>query len=222
MQSFHRYKKAVINKIFGPQYARQSYSQYGEDMTLRAIFTRFPNEYQGYYIDVGAHHPKRFSNTYFFYQLGWRGICIDPRPDIKETFLRYRPRDIFINAGVSDSDGNMEYYVYEEPALNTFSSELSAKYAETGTEYIRKVDIAVYRLSTILDQYLPLGSVVNFLSIDTEGFEYQVVSSNNWEKYRPQVIMFEVNGVNELSDIDVLDIHAFLLVHKISSYCLDT
>jgi FkbM family methyltransferase len=205
------YQKAITNRILGTQYARKSYSQYGEDMILRAIFTRFPGTYRGCYIDVGAHHPKRFSNTYFFYQLGWQGLCVDPRPDIKEIFLRRRPRDIFINAGISDHDGHMTYYMYEEAALNTFSRELSVKYTEKGVNCIREVDIAVYKLSTVLDRYLSLESVVNFLSIDTEGFEYQVVTSNNFAKYRPQVIMLEVNDINELSDIDALDVHRFLL-----------
>ncbi|MFA7355121.1 MAG: SAM-dependent methyltransferase, partial [Sulfurimonadaceae bacterium] len=74
-------------------YALKSYSQEGEDMILRRLFEQQPN---GFYVDVGAHHPKRFSNTYFFYKKGWRGINIDAMPNSMELFNKIRPRDINI------------------------------------------------------------------------------------------------------------------------------
>src|SRR5690349_18351333 len=81
---------------------RRSYSQEGEDMVLRRVFE---HKAHGFYVDVGAHHPMRFSNTYFFYRRGWRGINIDARPGSKREFDRARPRDINVECGVAQVAG---------------------------------------------------------------------------------------------------------------------
>ena len=103
-------------------YALKSYSQEGEDMILRRLFEK---QQTGFYVDVGAHHPKRFSNTYFFYKKGWRGINIDAMPDSMIPFNKIRPRDINIEKPVSDKKQVLTYYAFNEPALNGFSKELS-------------------------------------------------------------------------------------------------
>lgn len=72
-------------------YAKKSYSQEGEDMVLQRIFDGKTN---GFYVDVGAHHPFRFSNTYFFYRLGWSGINIEPNPEASDLFQSARRKDI--------------------------------------------------------------------------------------------------------------------------------
>ena len=94
-----------------------SYSQEGEDILLKRIFN---NKKNGFYVDVGAHHPKRFSNTNIFYQMGWRGINIDPMPSSMDLFKRYRPRDINLEFGVAKKKGIMKYYIFNDPALNSF------------------------------------------------------------------------------------------------------
>jgi hypothetical protein len=89
-----------ILKMTGlPQHLHKngSYSQDGEDMVLKVFFYENKRKYEGFYIDVGAHHPFRFSNTAFFYQKGWRGINIEPTPDLIKKFKRYRKRDINLN-----------------------------------------------------------------------------------------------------------------------------
>ena len=103
-------------------YALKSYSQEGEDMILRRLFEK---QQTGFYVDVGAHHPKRFSNTYFFYKKGWKGINIDAMPDSMKPFNKIRPRDINIEKPVSDKKQVLTYYAFNEPALNGFSKELS-------------------------------------------------------------------------------------------------
>lgn len=79
------------NYLYG--FSTRSYSQEGEDMILRRIFG---SQTSGFYIDVGAHHPKRFSNTYFFYKKGWAGINIDAMPGSMKAFQKVRYRDIEI------------------------------------------------------------------------------------------------------------------------------
>ena len=106
---------------FSDPYAIKCYSQEGEDMILRRIFEGQEN---GFYIDVGAHHPRRFSNTYYFYKQGWRGINIEPNPDALKAFNSDRPKDINLQLGVSDAASILKYYYFDEPALNTFDSSI--------------------------------------------------------------------------------------------------
>ena len=127
-------------------YALKSYSQEGEDMILRRLFE---NQTKGFYVDVGAHHPIRFSNTYFFYKKGWRGINIDAMPGSMKLFNKIRPRDINIEKAISDKKEVLTYYVFNDPALNGFSKKLFGRkrwerrlfhciYKEDGNIYSRR------------------------------------------------------------------------------------
>src|SRR5829696_7661265 len=80
-------------------YSRKSYSQEGEDLILERIFLE---QKKGFYVDVGAHHPKRFSNTFLFYKLGWFGINIDAMPGSMSAFESARPRDINLEVAIAE------------------------------------------------------------------------------------------------------------------------
>jgi hypothetical protein len=97
-----------------------SYSQNSEDIILQNIMD---NKKNGYYIDIGAHDPIRFSNTYLMYLNGWKGINIDPLPGCMEKFKHYRPDDINLNIGISSISGEIKYYSFEEPAFNTIDRD---------------------------------------------------------------------------------------------------
>lgn len=199
----------IKNKFFDG-YALKSYSQEGEDMILRRIFER---QSSGFYVDVGAHHPKRFSNTYFFYKRGWRGINIDAMPDSMRVFNKARPRDINIEKPISDKKQALTYYAFNEPALNGFSKELSeARDGVGGYEIIFTKDIETETLEDILDRNFPDSSDIDFLSIDVEGLDFSVLKSNNFIKYRPKVILIEILGssLDEIEDNEV----AFFLKDK--------
>ncbi|HIB94217.1 MAG TPA: SAM-dependent methyltransferase, partial [Candidatus Lambdaproteobacteria bacterium] len=100
------------------------FSQEGEDVILRRIFEDQKN---GFYIDIGAHHPKRFSNTYYFYDRGWEGINIDATPGSMKIFQKFRPRDINLEIAISEKEQQLTYFMFNEPALNSFSKSLSDK-----------------------------------------------------------------------------------------------
>lgn len=87
-------------------YALKSYFQEGEDMILRRIFER---QSTGFYVDVGAHHPKRFSNTYFFYKKSWTGINVDAMPGSMKLFEKVRSRDINIEKPISSEKQVLTY-----------------------------------------------------------------------------------------------------------------
>ena len=85
-------KLIIIKNNYFDGFSLKSYSQEGEDMILRRLFEK---QKTGFYVDVGAHHPKRFSNTFFFYKKGWSGINIDAMPNSMRLFDKIRPRDIY-------------------------------------------------------------------------------------------------------------------------------
>ena len=165
-----------------------SFSQEGEDLVLKCIFG---SQEKGFYVDVGAHHPLRFSNTYIFYLKGWRGINIDAMPGSMEPFKKLRSEDINLEAAISDSSEELTYYSFNEPLLNGFSEEISSSRVNPGCYIVDKKQIQTIPLSKILDKYLPRDQEIDFLSIDVEGLDYQVLLSNNWSKYKPKVILVE-------------------------------
>ena len=171
------------------QYAVKCYSHEGEDMILQRIFAE---KSHGFYVDVGAHHPRRFSNTYLFYRRGWCGINIEPNPDSVAAFQQERKRDINLQVGVSDRPETLTYYVFNDPALNSFDSELTAsRIASTPFRVVGTNEISVERLEAILKKHLPVGVKIDFLSIDVEGLDMAVLQSNNWRIFRPQYVLVE-------------------------------
>jgi FkbM family methyltransferase len=171
-------------------WVNRSWSQEGEDMVLRRIFEK---KKTGFYVDVGAHHPMRFSNTYLFYRRGWRGINIDAMPGSMYLFKKWRPRDINLELGIAKQSGGLSYHIFNESALNGFSAELSAKRNLSQNSYFIKdiVKINVKPLSEILHQHLE-GFEIDFLSVDVEGFDLSVLQSNDWSKYRPRFVLAEL------------------------------
>jgi FkbM family methyltransferase len=188
-KAYHLFKKPFSTDLKDPCHFIEAYSQQGEDLVVNCILQ---SNTTGFYVDVGAHHPLRYSNTYLFYQKGWRGINIDPRPGIMAEFARVRPRDINLELGVSNHAGNLTYYIFSDPALNTFDEE-SAKRCEANGRFklIKQCAIPTRPLSDILDEYMPSGTTIDLLSIDVEGFDEEVLRSNNWVKYRPRLILAE-------------------------------
>lgn len=169
-----------------------AWSQEGEDLLLHRIFGHLK---LGTYVDVGAHHPKRFSNTYFFYRRGWAGINIDAAPGSMQRFKKCRPRDVCLEVGIGLERCRRQYYIFNEPALNGFSAELSlARDEENSPYFIEKVvDVDVVPLTDVLGSYLG-GKKIDFLSVDAEGLDLEVLMSNNWNRYRPKIVLAEVLG----------------------------
>jgi len=173
----------------GKSYFKQSYAQEGEDILIDRILN---NQKQGFFIDVGAHHPMRFSNTYYFYRKGWRGINIDAMPGSMKLFQEHRPEDINIEAAISRDPSPLVYYRFNEPALNTFIKEEAEKKDGLATYRIEeKITIQTTTLSSIIDQYLPKGKEVDFLTIDVEGLDLEVLQSNDWSRVKPRLIIVE-------------------------------
>lgn len=171
------------------RYKRTAYSQEGEDLVLERFFE---NKKTGFYVDIGALHPRRFSNTYLFYLKGWKGINIEPRPGSSRVFNRTRPRDINLEIPISNQKEKLTYYIFNEPALNGFSKDISSsRNGYQNYKIVKEVLLHTQTLEEVLDKYLPQNQEIDFLTIDVEGLDYNVLLSNNWNKYNPKIILIE-------------------------------
>ena len=146
----------------------------------------------GFYVDVGAFHPVKFSNTYLFYKKGWRGINIDAAPGVMTEFNKLRSEDTNIAMGVSDEEGLLTFYLVDRgSSVNTFNYE-NLKMLGLSEKIREKIKVPVKRLENILNEsFRGSPEEIDFLSIDVEGYEVNIIKSNNWTKYRPKVILIE-------------------------------
>lgn len=202
-------KKILIAffNIFFDRYAIKSYSQEGEDLVLSRIFS---NKGSGFYVDIGAHHPKRFSNTYKFYKAGWQGINVEPNPDFFHLFIKHRPKDTNLNCGVAKEKGNLEYFMFDESALNTFNREvLNDRLENTPYKHLHTINIDVKPLAKLLKEHVPTNVKIDFLSIDVEGLDLEVIKSNDWEFFRPTWVLVEQLNLENIENLD-FEIHHYM------------
>ncbi len=205
------FKSKIVRHIenkYKAQFAgsKTIWSQYGEDWVLSWFFLHKPN---GFYVDVGAYDPKNISNTYLFYERGWRGINIEPNLDLLQNFHKLRPNDINLGVGVFNVPGELTFYKFKQASLNTFDPIVGEDRIEKLDSFIEKVPVQVKRLDTILDEYAN-GREIDFLNIDVEGFDMEVLQSNNWDKYKPLIICVEDYIIDIDRYIEESEKHKFL------------
>lgn len=167
--------------------AKKSYSQTGEDLLVKNILANLgitkPN-----YLDIGAYHPVFISNTYLFYKLGGRGVLIEPDSSRAKLFSRIRPNDIFLNTGVGSCDGTVDYYHLD--ALSTFSEVEKVQMEEKGYQFTSATKVPVAGINNILNKYFS-DRPLDFVSLDTEGYEMTILSAWDFDQHRPKVICIE-------------------------------
>lgn len=197
-----------LNDVYSwDQWSNRSWSQEGEDLVLNSLFK---GKDIGFYIDVGAHHPKRFSNTYFFYRRGWSGINIDATPGSMLPFHNLRPRDTNLEIGIALETSSLDFHIFNEPALNGFSSRLSMERHENNNSYIleKLIKVDVKPLSEVLKTNFS-GDIIDFLTVDVEGLDLEVLKSNDWNRYRPRIVLAEILNIT-LSDLEKDDLVEFM------------
>lgn len=176
----------------------QSYAQYQEDLIISSFFS---NIKKGTYIDIGAYDPNELSNTKKFYQQGWRGVNVDPNESTIELFNQLRPEDLNINCGISGSFEDLLFYELNYKSLSTFNHSDAIESLKTlpKASIIKEYKVKCVPLKNIFEQF---NEKVDFLSIDVEGYEETVLESNDWELYRPTLIIIEINrNTNRLLSI---------------------
>ena len=170
-----------------------SFSQEGEDLILDRYFSGKKN---GTYIDVGAHHPQRFSNTYRFYLNGWQGINIDAMPGSMQLFNELRPEDINIEQAIGSQKGKLDYYQFNEPAINTFDPIEADQIIKNGIYQLNQIiKLTVVPLSEILAKH-QIFKQVDFMNIDVEGLDLEVLKGCDWDTFHPKIIAVEIRDFN--------------------------
>ncbi|KND47921.1 MAG: hypothetical protein AB199_04155 [Parcubacteria bacterium C7867-004] len=154
----------------------RSYGHQGEDAVLQGMLKWVK---KGTYVDVGAYHPVLYSNTYAFYQKGWRGIVIDPNIDMRPLYTLMRPADRFIHAAVGERAEERPYYMFDDGAYNSFDEGRARSWKATRGLEIRETRMVAFKpLSQILSEQ-GIKSI-DFLNIDVEGFDFEVLKTHDW------------------------------------------
>ena len=154
---------------------------------------QFEGRGPGTYVDVGAHHPWRFSNTYWFYRQGWSGLNVDATPGSMDAFRRARPRDRNVEAAVAGVARTITFYAFDEPALNTFDLAAAERAKAAGYRVVEERELQTTTLAELLREHLQ-GGKIDFLSVDVEGLDAEVLASNDWEAFAPEVVLAETLG----------------------------
>lgn len=192
-------------------YAAKVHSQDGEELFLRE---QFRDVRSGFYVDVGAYHPLKYSNTLWAYNLGWKGINIEPNTDNFHLFNLMRPNDININAGISNSRSKMKYYQFDEAALNTFDKDRATMLCDKYDYKLTNcVDVDVLPLQDILDQYNITH--IDYMDIDVEGKELEVLKSINYDRVQIQYLLIE-QLQSDLKSVLNSEIAGFLEIYGFS------
>lgn len=159
-----------------------SYAQNGEDVLLaRAL----KGQTEGFYIDVGANDPVADSVTKFFYDRGFRGINIEPGRVFDKLALE-RPRDINLQIALSNREGECTFYEFpDSDALSTLSAYVPAR---TSLPYIERTTV-VATLAGICEKHVQ--GTIDFLKIDVEGHEPEVIAGGDWRRWRPRIVVVE-------------------------------
>lgn len=188
-----------------------SYSQYQEDLIMDSIF-RYKEK--GIFIDVGANDPVELNNTYRFYKRGWRGVNIEPNPIYMPKLRSVRAEDVNLNIGVSGEEGELTFYEVDPPTLSSFNKEAVFEgMKKHGHARLKDTyPVKVMPLKKVIASNLA-GKEIDLLSIDAEGYEIDILESNDWDLYLPRVILIEMNHSEKAKIASILNKHGYELVY---------
>jgi hypothetical protein len=202
------YYQLLKTKVF--QNKRKIYSNWGLDIMADHFFR---NKKKGIYIDVGCHHPFLNNNTYLLYKRGWLGINIDLDFSSIDMFNYFRKLDLNVHAAISDKEIETDLYFYHNrSAINTLSVD-----SGSGSKEVKKIKTRT--LNSIIENSKFKDNEIDYLSVDVEGHEFNVIKAFNLEKYKPKLIILELINpkIKEfyLSDINnVLDSNIYKYMNE--------
>lgn len=170
--------------------AKISYSQCGEDLIVDFVLQQMKIA-RPTYLDIGAHHPVYLSNTFLFYERGCTGVCVEPDPALHSRIAKARKRDVCLNVGVGvGAIASAKFYVMTSRTLNTFSRLEAERYESYGTQHIESIlDIPLVQVEKIIHDNFPAG--LNFVSLDVEGLDYEILKTFDLSRHRPEVFCIE-------------------------------
>lgn len=188
-----------LSKLIFGRSIRYSFGHFGEDRIIDGILKPLITT-NGFYVDVGCHHPVFLSNTYGLYRRGWRGVCVDANESMIRQFKRLRPRDQAVAALVSDESTERDFYLMENPGLSTTEVKNLTHEDAKGIAH-QKVRLSPKTLTTILHE-ANAPCEFELLCIDVEEHDLNVLKSLDFNKYRPRLVVvedetFEINACDQ-------------------------
>ena len=174
----------------------------------------FRKKSKGFYIDVGCYHPLEGNNTQLLYKKGWSGINLDINHFSIELFKFFRKRDININSGVSNKKNRpIMYFRKEINMLNTLDENIAKIHFKNG--YNKKY-VQVNSLNFFISKYFKKLEKIDFINIDVEGVELDVLKSLNFKNYKPKLICIEIHNSKEMYGSD----YTYLKTNKVHKYLI--
>ncbi len=170
------------------------YASMGEDLIVAVLFDDVLKIANPTYLDIGAADPVGASNTYLFYTRGSRGVLVEPNPTYVARLRSVRPGDTVVAAGIGIGDAReADYYVFKNnPWVNTFSAESAEFRQKNGDELERMMKMPLVPINAVIAEHLKVAP--DYLSIDAEGMDLDIVQSLDLTKYRPAVICTETKN----------------------------
>ena len=169
-----------------------SFSQYGEDLVIDAVLG-CPTT--GIFVDIGANDPVTLNNTKRFSLRGWTGINVEPNPVLFGRLAADCPADVNVCAGVGSSAGELPFFLVDPDTLSSFDEHTAHQNLldYPGSEIIETIPVPIVSLDKLFGDNLESGTRIDFLSVDVEGLEIEVLSSNDWDAWRPYLLLVEAN-----------------------------
>lgn len=158
------------------------------------VWQFFGQRRDGFFVDVGANEPHKNSQSWFLEERGWRGILVEPQAQFCERLRQFRPasRVFQVACGAPDSPPEMTFFVAERPG----HSGLVKNRVEAETKYVRTETVKIMTLDAILQQ--AGDPKLDFVSIDVEGTQLDVLKGFNLHRHRPVLLLVE-DHLHELS-----------------------
>jgi len=163
----------------------------GEDLIISDLTKNIKN---GFYVDAGCYHPLHLSNTYLLYKKSWNGINIDISEFSIKLFNYLRPNDVNINSAVSNTEKEISFYYQKK--LSQLSTIKKAISNERMQGNIKEKKIKSLKLNSILNQSKFKNRQIDFLNIDVEGADFEVLKSLDFTIYEPKIICIEIMDKN--------------------------
>jgi len=171
---------------------KKTYSMHGEDLVIERYFKEVDN---GFYVDVGCYHPIQYNNTVLLSQKGWRGINVDINEFSIKLFNFCRPGDLNLNLAVSDKNGEVDFYYQKK--LSVLNTIVKAQANMVFQNRVKKGKIKTRTITEILDSSIYKNKPIDFLKIDVEGVDLDILKSLDFSRYSPKLICVEIFPENK-------------------------
>jgi len=205
-----RTKLYQFRKAYLTNFLRFYYSQFGEDVIIRSFIRK---QRAGFFVDVGCYHPKKYSNTYWLYKRGWRGINVDMEQHKIALFDLVRRRDVNITAAVANVEAD---FFIGKIKQNDLGATLITENKGGSLEQARTKS-----LDAIIGGTLYANTRIDLLTVDAEGYDLEVLKSLDFAKYQPRFLIVETND-NDIDDIIRSELYQYALAqgYFLKSWCI--